>query len=39
VQIDLLKETVDLAVREAAQILEKSVTADDHARLAQDLLA
>jgi F-type H+-transporting ATPase subunit b len=39
VQIDLLNETVDLAVREAAQILEKSVTADDHARLAQDLLA
>lgn len=38
-QIDLLNETVDLAVREAAQILEKSVTADDHARLAQDLLA
>lgn len=37
-QLDLLKETVDLAVREAAQILEKSVTADDHARLAQDLL-
>lgn len=39
VQVDLLKETVDLAVREAAHILEKSVTADDHARLAQDLLA
>jgi F-type H+-transporting ATPase subunit b len=39
VQVDLLQETVDLAVREAAQILEKSVTADDHARLAQDLLA
>jgi F-type H+-transporting ATPase subunit b len=38
-QIDLHRETVDLAVREAAQILEKSVTADDHARLAQDLLA
>jgi F0F1-type ATP synthase membrane subunit b/b' len=38
VQLDLLKETVDLAVREAAHILEKSVTADDHARLAQDLL-
>ncbi|MDB4937884.1 MAG: synthase sector subunit b [Labilithrix sp.] len=36
---DLLNETVDLAVREAAQLLEKSVTADDHARLAQDLLA
>ena len=39
VHIDLLTEKVDLAVREAAQILEKSVTADDHARLAQDLLA
>jgi F-type H+-transporting ATPase subunit b len=39
VQLDLLKETVDLAVREATQILEKSVTADDHARLAQDLLS
>jgi F-type H+-transporting ATPase subunit b len=38
-QIDLHRETVDLAVREAAQILEKSVTADDHARLAQDLLS
>ena len=29
----------NLAVREAAQILEKRVTADDHARLAQELLA
>jgi len=38
-QIDLHRETVDLAVREAAQILEKSVTADDHARLAHDLLS
>jgi F-type H+-transporting ATPase subunit b len=36
---DLLKETVDLAVEQAAKLLEKSVTADDHARLAQDLLA
>lgn len=36
---DLLLETVDLAVREAQALLEKSVTADDHARLAQDLLA
>jgi F-type H+-transporting ATPase subunit b len=35
---DLVKETVDLAVHEAAQLLEKSVTAEDHARLAQDLL-
>jgi F-type H+-transporting ATPase subunit b len=39
VHLDLLNETVDLAVHEAAQLLEKSVTADDHARLAQDLLA
>jgi len=39
VQQDLLRETIDLAVREATQILEKSVTADDHARLAQDLLS
>ena len=38
-QIDLHRETVDLAVREAAQILEKTVTADDHARLAHDLLS
>lgn len=38
-QVDLHRETVDLAVREATQILEKSVSADDHARLAQDLLA
>jgi F-type H+-transporting ATPase subunit b len=36
---DLLVETVELSVVEAAQILEKTVTADDHARLAQDLLA
>ena len=36
---DLLAETVDLAVHEATQLLEKSVSADDHARLAQDLLA
>lgn len=34
----LLQETVETAVREATQLLEKSVTADDHARLAQDLL-
>ena len=39
VHLDLLNETVDLAVQEASQILAKSVTADDHARLAQDLLA
>lgn len=35
---DLLHETVNLAVKEAATMLEKSVSADDHARLAQDLL-
>lgn len=35
---DLLHETIDLAVREAAKTLEKSVTAEDHARLADDLL-
>jgi F-type H+-transporting ATPase subunit b len=39
VHLDILNETVDLAVREAAQLLEKTVTAEDHARLAQDLLA
>lgn len=39
VHLDILNETVDLAVHEAAKLLEKSVTADDHARLAQDLLA
>lgn len=35
---DLLMETIDLAVREAAKTLEKGVTAEDHARLADDLL-
>jgi len=35
---ELLEETIELATREAAQLLAKSVTADDHARLAQDLL-
>jgi F-type H+-transporting ATPase subunit b len=39
VHLDILGETVDLAVHEAAKLLEKSVTADDHVRLAQDLLA
>jgi F-type H+-transporting ATPase subunit b len=34
----LLEETIELAGREAAQLLEKAVTVDDHARLAQDLL-
>lgn len=37
--VDLQRETVDLAVSEAAKLLEKSVTADDHTRLANDLLA
>lgn len=35
---DLLLETIELATREAATTLEKSVTAEDHARLAEDLL-
>jgi F-type H+-transporting ATPase subunit b len=39
VHLDILGETVDLAVHEAAKLLEKSVTTDDHVRLAQDLLA
>lgn len=39
VQQDLLIETIDLAVQEASGLLEKSVSADDHARLAQDLLS
>ena len=34
----ILEETIELATREAAQLLQKAVTADDHARLAQDLL-
>jgi len=38
VHAQLLEETIELASREAAQLLQKSVTADDHARLAQDLL-
>jgi F-type H+-transporting ATPase subunit b len=38
IQHDLLKETIDLAVKEAARTLEKTVTAEDHARLADDLL-
>lgn len=36
---DLTVETVELAVAEAGKILERSVTPDDHARLANDLLA
>ena len=35
---ELLEETIALATKEAAELLAKSVTADDHARLAQDLL-
>ena len=38
VQHDLLKETIELAVQEGAKTLEKTVTAEDHARLAEDLL-
>ena len=38
VHAQLLAETIELASREAAELLKKSVTADDHARLAQDLL-
>lgn len=38
VHAQLLAETIELAGREASDILQKSVTADDHARLAQDLL-
>jgi F-type H+-transporting ATPase subunit b len=36
---DILIETIELAVTEAGKVLERSATADDHARLAQDLLA
>jgi len=36
---DLVRETVELAVGEAMKVLERSVTPDDHQRLAQDLLA
>jgi F-type H+-transporting ATPase subunit b len=36
---DLLRETVDLAVDHATKLLEKNVTAEDHQRFAQDLLA
>jgi F-type H+-transporting ATPase subunit b len=38
VQHDLHRETIELAVKEAAKTLEKTVTAEDHARLAEDLL-
>jgi F-type H+-transporting ATPase subunit b len=36
---DLLLETIDLSMKEAENVLRQSVTADDHARLAQDLLS
>ncbi len=36
---DLLVETIGLAVDEASLLLAKTVSAEDHARLAQDLLA
>lgn len=39
VQVDLHNETVELALVEAQKVLETAVTADDHARLANDLLA
>lgn len=39
VQQDLLHETIGNAVNEANQLLAKTVTADDHMRLANDLLA
>ena len=39
VQQDLLHATIDNAVKEANQLLAKTVTADDHMRLANDLLA
>lgn len=37
-QQDLIAETVEVAIAEAAQMLERSVTPADHARLADDLL-
>lgn len=37
-QHDLLLETIELAITDAGAKLEKSVTAEDHARLAEDLL-
>jgi F-type H+-transporting ATPase subunit b len=38
-QHDLLMETIERSVAEATRTLEKSVSAEDHARLAEDLLA
>ena len=39
VRQDLLNETIDSAVKEATSLLAKSANADDHIRLANDLLA
>lgn len=36
---DLTRETIDRAVIQAHEILEKNATSEDHARLAQELLA
>lgn len=36
---DLLKETIEAAVTQAQKVLEKSATPEDHARLANELLA
>lgn len=36
---DLLLDTINLAVEEAHKLLERSATAEDHARLANELLA
>jgi F0F1-type ATP synthase membrane subunit b/b' len=38
-QHDLLLETIELSVAEAEKILQKSATPEDHARLADELLA
>jgi F-type H+-transporting ATPase subunit b len=38
-QQDLLIETIELAVTQAHQLLERSATPEDHARLANELLA
>lgn len=38
VHAQLLAETIELAGRQASEILQRAVTADDHVRLAQDLL-
>lgn len=38
-QHDMLVETIELAVEQAQKVLEKSATPEDHARLANELLA